>query len=164
MSFKIHNDNRNTSLSSQNKIQGINTPGNGSQSFTNVLISCYSDTISPPTMPVGFNWTNILSTTEPYMNMYYVTLLLHGATLKYGLNNSTYFSTYGTNNPFLTFLTSLMANFRVSVKICELCLTKDGFNDNQIIPGIIPVNFSISYIIQSTAQGYIIINDSPPAN
>lgn len=111
------------------------------------LISCFygstSETEENP--PVGFSWTEILA--SQYERKYILTMLLHGECLKYGLKSEVYKSKYGTINPYSKFLKRLYNN-GVRIIICNLCLTKDGFNSNELLGFIKPISFSIDYILQ----------------
>ena len=121
----------------------------------NVILSCFADG-NPQT---SFNWATILTTQFP-SNAYQLTMLLHGDCLKYGLANDAYLAEFGVPNPFENILIS-ENNAGVNIVICQLCLTKDGFNDSQLLDFIIPVPFSVQYIIQQQLLcGSIVIYDS----
>ena len=87
-------------------------------------------------------------------------MLLHGGCLKYGLTNNAYLSHFGVPNPFESILVN-EHNAGVNIVICQLCLTKDGFNDSELLNFIQPIPFSVQYLIQQQlACGSIVIYDS----
>ena len=86
---------------------------------TNLIISCFYNSLYPPVLPVGFNWAQILST--QYKKKYNVSILLHGECISYGLNNETYVIKYGVPNPFADFLETVFLNDHVRIVICHLC-------------------------------------------
>jgi intracellular sulfur oxidation DsrE/DsrF family protein len=125
---------------------------------THLVISCFNNTFSTQILPVGFNWGQILST--QYKKKYRVTILLHGGCIFYGLNNATYQASFGTLNPFATFLEKIFTENKVKIVICELCLRNDGYMDNQLLEFIKPVPFSINYIARAQLRGDLVIYDS----
>lgn len=129
---------------------------------TDLVISCFYNSADPPTLPVGFNWAQILST--QYKKKYNVTILLHGSCIPYGLNNNTYKMKYDTINPFSDFLKKLSIENGVEIVICHLCLENDGFNDGQLLNFIKPIPFSINFIAQSQLKGSLVIYDAQSSN
>lgn len=125
---------------------------------TRLVISCFYGSSNPSILPVGFDWAQILST--QYRSRYDITILLHGECIRYGLNNETYQMKYGTVNPFANFLEEMHNKNHVTIVICYLCLTKDGFNRDQLLKVVTPIPFSIDYIAQSQLEGKIVIYDA----
>lgn len=125
------------------------------------IISCFNSVASGSSvnsLPVGFNWSQILITM--YSNKYKVTALLHGDCLKYGLKEDVYFTTYGEANPYAGFLHSLYKK-GVKIVLCHLCLTQDGFNDSDLLPFIKPISFSIDYILRKqTKPKHFVVYDA----
>jgi len=94
----------------------------------------------------GFFMAKILSE-PPYKSKYKITILLHGGCLKYGLTNSAYQERYKEPNPYASFLTD-MRQKNVKIKICQLCITKSGFKDDELLPFVKPVPYIIDYMLQ----------------
>ena len=121
-----------------------------------VIISCYEDGVPP----VGFNWANTLVTQFP-SSEYTLTCLLHGYCLSYALNDAAYNEFFGTINPQLSLLQTLNETYGVTMKVCELCLTENGYNNSQLASFMVPVPYSIQYLIQSQLTcNSIVIYDS----
>jgi intracellular sulfur oxidation DsrE/DsrF family protein len=129
---------------------------------TNLLISCFYNSPNPSTLPIGFDWTQIIST--EYEKKYNVTILLHGECIPHGLNNKTYEKKFGVPNPFADFLEKLFVKNKVVIVICHLCLANDGYNDDQLLKFILPIPFSINFIAQSQLKGYLVIYDAQIKN
>lgn len=122
-----------------------------------IIISCFYNAGNSD-LPVGFGWAETLL--KQFINQYKVTILLHGQNIPFGLNNKVYQQTYNLNNPYISFFETLVKKYHLKIKICELCLTKDGFNNKQVLPYVKPVPFSVDYIIRSQQRGKIIIYDA----
>lgn len=132
-----------------------------------VIISCYNagtETNTGQVLPVGFGWVNDLISLKDNKKRKLIALL-HGECLKYGLKNSVYKAKFGTNNPFKKLLQNWATNDGVSIKICNLCLTQNGYTVADILPFVQPVPFSIQYIINqqssSSSKPAVVIYDSP---
>lgn len=121
-----------------------------------VIMSAYQANPTPGSLPVAFNWMNILSANFTSSQRAYV-LLLHGACLSYGLK-----SRPGLVNPFESFLTSLHSR-GVSIKICHLCMDQNGFLVTELMSFVEPVAFSVDYLIQQQEvyPEAIVLYDSP---
>ena len=129
--------------------------------FNTVIISCFNDSDDPGvTLPTSFNWLNLL-TTEFATNRYYLSGLLHGTCLDYGLNDAAYGINHGGNpNPWAGNLATLVAA-GVSLYICEKCLTDNGYDNSQLLPNITPVPFSVQYLIdQQLTRSSMVIYDA----
>lgn len=128
---------------------------------TRIVISCFNDSLDPTTLPVGFSWAEVL--TSLYRKKYKVTILLHGDCIKFGLNSATYISKYGTTNPYENFLCEL-AEHKVKIVICDLCLQDDGFNPSELLTFVKPIPFSVDYIAQSQLKKRIVVYDAQLQN
>jgi intracellular sulfur oxidation DsrE/DsrF family protein len=128
------------------------------------IISCYNDgeeTNTSIILPVGFGWINDLLELKTKNKLI---VLLHGACLKYGLRNSVYEKKFNTVNPFKKLLKGWVVQ-DISIKICNLCLTQNGYSaPEDILPFIETVPFSIQYLINQQSKGKdssIVIYDAP---
>jgi hypothetical protein len=119
------------------------------------VISCIYDGTKQSPTPIGFSWAETLAT--KFKGKYNQTILLHGETLKYGLQSDVYKDNFGTPNPFESFLHRLSSKYAVKIVICDLCLNNDGFNQTQLLPFIKPITFSIDFIAQSQANKHAVI-------
>src|SRR5207245_2360287 len=128
----------------------------------NVIISCYNDgqfLANSLQSPVGFSWISDLLKLDQKKEQELIALL-HGGCLKYGLRNKIYKKHFGTNNPFKKLLKSWTEQ-NVTIKICQLCLTKDGFTLADLLKFVEPVPFSIQYlIVEQEQENAIVIYDS----
>src|SRR5438105_894760 len=84
-----------------------------------VVISCFYD----GNPPVCLKWAGILVDKFAYRH-YKITLVLHGACLKYSLKSSKY---PGGKNPFESLLKSL-TDQGIRMVVCDLCLNDSGFS------------------------------------
>lgn len=136
--------------------------GNNEKS-NNIIISCFNDgktNANELVPPVGFGWvSNLIAVdglnkpiSKQIQQPMRLTVLLHGACLKYGLRNSVYKKYFGTNNPFKDLLESWVklssnnhrqlrenklrqdspdgqnkSKYEISIKICNFCAKQDGF-------------------------------------
>ena len=127
---------------------------------TTVVISCFNAGTESSPLPVGFSWGATLAREQTFCSSRQVILLLHGDCLKYGLTNLAYSNKYGCEkNPFARFLYELSTE-GVQLKICHLCLVQNGFTDQDLLAFVVPVHFSIDYIIREQKRGAVIIYDS----
>lgn len=124
---------------------------------TKLVISCFYDAASTDQLPVGFSWIEILL--EQYSSKYKVTILLHGNCLKFGLRCKPYFEKYHTNNPYADFLKK-MHKLGAKIVICDLCLHRDGFSNEQLLKFVKPIPFSIDFIAQSQLKGALVVYDA----
>jgi intracellular sulfur oxidation DsrE/DsrF family protein len=89
-----------------------------------------------------------------------IIILLHGECLKYGLKSKVYRKTYGCRaNPFAPFLLELRRK-QVQIRICNLCLMQDGFDEQDLLEFVVPVPFSIDYLLQEEDRGAKVVYDS----
>ena len=110
--------------------------------------------------PLGFKWIQVLSERFSSSQKEYI-LLLHGSCLYFGLQNSAYEARFNTTNPQLTFLQNLHSA-GVQIRICELCLQNEGFQNSDLLPFVQPVAFSIDYLINEQIENdAVVIYDSP---
>lgn len=135
---------------------------NGVPAIANeVILSCFNDSSSPRVIePTSFKWAYILTNKFP-SNQYSLVMLLHGTCLDYGLDNAAFGIKHGgLPNPWFGALSYLNSQ-GVKVKICELCLTEAGYNNSQLLSFVVPVPFSVHYLIsQQLSQSSIVIYDA----
>lgn len=132
--------------------------------MSTTIISCFSGTANVEILPVGFKWVNDLLLVKSYPSYYELEIMLHGSCLKYGLKNHVYNKSFGTDNPYKSLLKK-WNKLGIKIKICNLCLTEEGYSaTTDILKFIVPVTFSIQYLIDQqfkTSGKTIVIYDSP---
>ena len=111
-----------------------------------VIISCYQTGVP---QPPGFSWANTLVTLFP-SQVYTLTLLIHGVCIPNAFTDTAYEALYESGpNPSSGLLQTLNSTYGVSVKLCQLCLTNDGYSNSDLLPFVETVPFSIKYIIDN---------------
>ncbi len=124
-----------------------------------VVFSAYQDVAVQGSVPPGFGWCQIM--VDSFNNISSpraFELLLHGFTLKYGLNGASYNKEFKMPNPQEGALMALHGK-GVRILICEYCLRQHNYTRQDLLPFVTPVPFSVDYIIDRGERGAQIIYD-----
>jgi intracellular sulfur oxidation DsrE/DsrF family protein len=124
-----------------------------------VLFSAYQDAVVAGGVPPAFGWCKIM--VDSFNNISDprgFELLLHGFTLKYGLNVAAYDKQFRTPNPQLGALQALHDK-GVKIFICDYCLRQNNYTSADLISFVTPVPFSVAYMIERGERGAQVIYD-----